>query len=316
MKKIIYNKFGGVEELEMTDSDIPEITAATVLVKVKAVSINPIDWKIRQGEMKLMSGAKFPKGVGIDFSGVVEKAGSAIGKFKKGDEIFGSIDQFKGGALAQYVLVAEKDISLKPKTLSFEKASALPVVGFAALQIFDELITVHEGMEVLINGATGGIGMFATQIARQKGAIVTAVVSEKGIDLAKKWGSDHIIDYKKVNILESNKQYDVFIDLSGKTPFNKAKRIMRSPSVYINTVPGPKQIIGSFLHNLFSKKKYKVLLSKPSALYLEKLAQYASAGMDVVVGKTYDLAAFKEAYTEMPKSGVLGKAVFTVKEMY
>ena len=312
MKQLIYKKFGGVNELEMADAPIPEITEATVLVKIKAVSINPIDWKIREGEMKLMSGSKFPKGVGIDFSGVVEKVGPSIQQFKKGDEVFGSVDQFKGGALAEYVLVREKDIALKPKNISFEKAAALPVVGFAALQIFDQLIAVREGTEVLINGATGGIGMFATQIAKRKGAIVTAAVSGKGIALAAKWGSNAVINYQQTPLLESNKQYDVVIDLSGKMPFDKAKRILKPSSTYVNTIPGPQQIIGSFFHNLFSKKKYKVLLSKPSTAYLETLSNYVSNGMEVVIGKTYKMEAFREAYTEMPKGGISGKAVFTV----
>jgi len=168
MKKIIYNKYGGVDEMEMIETAIQETTDSTVLVQIRAVSVNPIDWKIREGQMKLMSGSKFPKGVGIDFSGVVEKTGAAITRFKKGDAVFGSIDQFKGGALAEYLLVAEKEIVLKPDSISFEKAAAIPVVGFAALQLFDKLISVQQGTEILINGASGGVGIFATQIAKNE----------------------------------------------------------------------------------------------------------------------------------------------------
>src|ERR1700722_1853304 len=160
MKNVIYRQYGGVDVLEMVEEAIPKVTPSTVLVKVKAVSINPIDWKIRAGEMKMMSGSKFPKSVGIDFSGIVEKTGSSVNKFKKGDEVFGSVDQFKEGVLAEYVLVSENNIAIKPKSISFEKAAAIPVVGFAALQIFDKLIDVQKGTEVLIIGATGGVGMF------------------------------------------------------------------------------------------------------------------------------------------------------------
>ena len=312
MKQVIYKKFGGVNELEIVDTPIPELTETTVLIKIKAVSINPLDWKIREGEMKLMSGSKFPKGVGIDFSGVVEKAGSSIHKFKKGDEVFGSVNQFKGGALAQYLLVTEKDIALKPPGSSFVQAAAIPVVGFAALQIFDQLITIRQGTEVLINGATGGIGMFATQIAKKKGAVVTALVNAQGIALATKWGSDVVLNYRQLPASGLNKQYDVIIDLSGKMPFDQAKKYLKPSSTYVNTIPGPQQIIGSFLHNLFSKKKYKVLLSKPSVADLETLSDYITNGMEVVIGKTYKMEAFKEAYSEMPKGGIVGKAVFTV----
>lgn len=314
MKKVSYQKYGGVNELQMIEAPIPEITDATILVKVKAVSINPIDWKIFGGEMKLMSGSKFPKGVGIDFSGVVENVGSTITKFKKGDAVLGSVDQFKGGALAEYILVTENEIVIKPEILSFEKAAVIPVVGFAALQIFSKLITVNKGTEILINGATGGIGMFATQIAKMKGATVTAVVSEKGMALAKKWGSDFVIDYAKQNILTANKKYDVVIDLSDKVPFNKARTILKPAATYVNTTPGIKQIVGSFFHNLFSKQKYRVLLSKPSTTDLEALVQYANDGMDIVIAKAYRMDDFKQAYTEIPKGGILGKAILTLTD--
>jgi NADPH:quinone reductase-like Zn-dependent oxidoreductase len=310
MKKVIYRQYGGVDVLEMVEEAIPEVTASTVLVKVKAVSINPIDWKIRAGEMKMMSGTKFPKGVGIDFSGVVEAVGGAVGKVKKGDAVFGSVDQFKAGVLAEYIVVGEGAIAIKPAAVSFEQAAAMPVVGFAALQVFDRLVPVQEGWEVLINGASGGIGMFAVQIAKKRGAVVTAVVGEGGVALAEKWGSDRVIDYRKVNILDDKRRYDAVIDLSDKLPFKQAKAIMKKRSIYVNTVPGPKQIIGSFLHNWHSKKKYRVLLSKPSPYYLDILARRASDGMDVAIGRTYKVDAFKEAYTEMPKGGVIGKAVF------
>jgi NADPH:quinone reductase-like Zn-dependent oxidoreductase len=310
MKKVIYRQYGGVDVLEMVEEAIPKPDAASVLVRVKAVSINPIDWKIRAGEMKGMSGSKFPKGVGIDFSGLVEAVGGAVNKFKKGDAVFGSVDQFKGGALAEYIVVGERAIAIKPGGISFDQAAAMPVVGFAALQIFDQLAPVQEGTELLINGAGGGIGMFAVQFAKKRGATVTAVVGESGGALAEKWGSDIVIDYRKVNVLDSKKQYDVVIDLSDKMPFKKAKAIMKRVSVYVNTVPGPKQIVGSFLHNLFSKKKYRVLLSKPSPAYLETLARNVSAGMDVAVGRKYAADQFKDAYTEMPRGGLVGKAVF------
>jgi len=245
---------------------------------------------------------------------VVEQVGSSISSFKKGDAVVGSVDQFKGGALAEYVLVAEKEIVIKPETIAFEKAAAIPVVGFAALQIFSKLITVKKGTEVLINGATGGIGMFATQIAKMKGATVTAVVSEKGMALVKKWGSDFVIDYHKENILEGGKQYDVVIDLSDKIPFNKARPIMKSNATYVNTIPGISQIIGSFFHNLFSKQKYRVLLSNPSTADLQTLVKYVSDGMDVIIAKTYTINYFKQAYTEIPRGGILGKAVFTIAD--
>lgn len=276
------------------------------------MSINPLDWKIRNGEMKLMSGSKFPRGTGIDFSGVVEATGSSVTQYKKGDEVFGLLDVFKGAALAEYILAEEKDITIKPTNISFEQAAAAPVVGSAALQLFDTLLNIHEGSEVLINGASGGIGMFAIQIAKMKGAIITAVVSDSGLAAVKDWGSDFVINYRKENVLKAGKAYDVVIDLSNQMPYNAAKKIMKASSVYVHTAPGPKEIISSFFISLFSAKKYEVLMLKPSPVYLKQLKRYIEEGLSVVVGKAYSFDSFKTAYAEAPKAHIVGKTVITV----
>jgi NADPH:quinone reductase-like Zn-dependent oxidoreductase len=312
MKKIIYNKFGDADVLEMAEIAKPEVGATTVLIKVKAVSINPLDWKIRNGDMKLMSGSKFPRGTGIDFSGIVEAIGSSIMDYKKGDEVFGLLDVFKGAALAEYILAEEKDIAIKPKDISFEQAAATPVVGSAAFQLFDTLLDVQTGSEVLINGASGGIGMFAIQLAKMKGAIVTAVVSDSGLMAVKEWGSDFVINYRKENVLKGGKRYDVVIDLSNQMPYSSAKKIMKASSVYVHTAPGPKEIISSFFISLFSAKKYKVLMLKPSPVYLKELKRYIEEGLSIVVSKAYPFDAFKSAYTEAPNAHVIGKAVIRV----
>jgi len=314
MKKIIYSKFGDTDVLEMADVSIPIAHETELLIKVKAVSINPLDWKIRNGEMKLMAGSKFPRGTGIDFSGIVEEIGKDIGKYKKGDEVFGLLNVFKGAALAEYITADEKDIAPKPKEISFEQAAATPVVGSAALQIFNTLINVHKDSEVLINGASGGIGMFALQIAKIKGATVTAVVSDGGLQAVKDWGADYIINYRNEDVLKSNKQYDVVIDLSNQMPFNAAKKIMKASSAYVHTAPGPKEIISSFFINLFSSKKYKVLMLKPSLIYLEELTKYMEQGLSIVVSKVYSFNLFKAAYEEVPKTRIIGKAVIALAD--
>ncbi|MEO5890029.1 MAG: NAD(P)-dependent alcohol dehydrogenase [Ferruginibacter sp.] len=312
MKKIIYSRFGGAEVLQIADVLVPDVEATTILIKVKAVSINPLDWKIRNGEMRLMSGSKFPKGIGIDFSGIVEATGTAVNKYKKGDEVFGILDVFKGEALSEYIAVEEKDISIKPQNISFEQAAAMAVVGSAALQILKTLVSLKKGTEVLINGAAGGIGMFATQIAKMDGAIITTVVSDSGIQAVTGWGADFVVNYQNEDVLKGAKQYDVVIDLSGKMPFSKAKKIMKPSSVYVHTAPGPKEIISSFLINLFSSKKYKLLMLKPSPEYLAELTGYSQGGMAIVVSKVYPFNSFEKAYTEVPNGKLIGKAVITM----
>jgi NADPH:quinone reductase-like Zn-dependent oxidoreductase len=303
MKKIIYSKFGGPEVLQMAEVSIPAVQETTVLIKVKAVSINPLDWKIRNGEMKLMSGSKFPKGIGIDFSGIVEQIGSAVSKYKKGDEVYGILDVFKGEALSEYIIAREKDIAIKPQSISLEQAAAT-------------LVSLKKGTEVLINGASGGIGMFATQIAKMDGAIVTTVVSDSGIQAVTDWGADFVVNYQNEDVLKGGKQYDIIIDLSGKMPFSKAKQIMKHSSVYIHTAPGPKEIISSFLINLFSSKKYKLLMLKPSPEYLAELSGYAEGGIAIVVSKVYPFKSFEKAYTEVPNGKFIGKAVITMDGLF
>jgi NADPH:quinone reductase-like Zn-dependent oxidoreductase len=315
MKKIIYSKFGGVEVLQIAEVPIPAVEATTILIKVKAVSINPLDWKIRNGEMKLMSGSKFPKGIGIDFSGIVEETGTAVTTYKKGDEVYGILDVFKGEALSEYIIAGEKEVAIKPGNISFEQAAAIPVVGSAALQIFKTLVSLKTGTEILINGASGGIGMFATQIAKMKGAVVTAVVSNSGVQAVKDWGADFVVNYQNEDVLTGNKKYDVIIDLSGKMPFSHAKQIMKPSSTYIHTAPGPKEIISSFFINLFSSKKYKLLMLKPSPECLAELSDYAESGIEIVVSKVYPFNSFNKAYTEAPNGKFIGKAVITMDDL-
>jgi NADPH:quinone reductase-like Zn-dependent oxidoreductase len=299
MKKITYNRFGGTEVLQMTDAPMPE---GDIIVKVKAASINPIDWKLWQGEMKLMSGRKFPKSVGIDFSGIIEQGN---GKFRKGDEVFGIATLFKGGALAEYVAVKASDIAHKPATISFEEAASLPVVGSAALQLFDKVVPLQPGMQVLINGAGGGIGPLAIQLAKKAGAIVTAVVGAAALDMVTRLGSDVVVNYQQENILTSGKVFDAVIDLSGKMPYRIAKTILKKKGIYVNTSPGLPEMIGS----LFAGGRYKLLLLKPSVSYLEKLTV---ADLQVFISKRYDFRDFKKAYDEVKKGGIPGKAVFVI----
>jgi len=299
MKKVTYNRFGGTDVLQLTEAPIPE---GEIIVKVKAVSINPLDWKLWQGEMKLMSGRTFPKSVGIDFSGIVEQGN---GKFRKGDEVFGIASLFKGGALAEYVGVKATDITHKPGNISFEEAAGLPVAGAAALQIFDKLVKLQPGMQVLINGAGGGIGPFAIQLAKKAGALVTAVVGPAAIDLVSKLGSDVVINYQKENVLTSGKIFDAVIDLSGKMTYKQAKAILKKNGVYVNTSPGFKEIIGS----KFSGGRNKPLLLKPSPAYLKTLA---SSALQVFISRRYNFTDYRKAYDEVKKGGVAGKAVFVV----
>ena len=309
MKKLVYNKFGGVDVLEVIDAQLPEIKPDSILIKVKAAAINPVDWKFREGQLKLLTGRKFPQGQGLEFSGVIEKIGSDVTQFQVGDEVFGAADN----SIAEYTVAKASKIWKKPSSISFEQASTIPIVGVTGLSVFEKLATnITKETEILINGATGGIGMFVTQMAKNRGAKVTAVISSKGIDLVKKWGVDHIIDYKVTNILESNNRYDVIVELSDKLSFTEGKKLLKEKGVFIASLPKPKEIITGLINNLFSKRKYKLIGSTTKQSNLEFMAkEIENTRLDIVIGKTFVLSEFKEAYTETAKGKYLGKVVFT-----
>src|SRR5688500_12954912 len=178
MKAIVYGKFGNTDVLQTVEEPKPAIKANEVLVKVKAVSINPMDWKIRKGEMKLMSGSKFPRHTGVDFAGIIEDAGNS--DFKTGDEVFGVVkNNMKEGALAEYVTVPSSLVRTKPAHISFAQASSIPIVGFAAVTALQKIGNINPLTKIIVNGATGAFGMFLLQLLKQQGANVTAATSTK-----------------------------------------------------------------------------------------------------------------------------------------
>jgi len=312
MKKIVYDRYGDVNVLHIEEATKPVPANQQLLIRVKSVALNPLDWKTFTGEVKLMSGAKFPKMVACDFSGIVEGVGQDVNSFKAGDEVFGVVDPFKEGVLAEYILVDQHLVAIKPHQLSFEQAASIPTAGQSALQMLTKMTTITPGQEVLINGATGGVGMFAIQIAKSNGAIVTAVSSAKGHDLLKKWGSDHVIDYTLRNVTDLKKRFDVVIELSTKLPFSQAKKLMKSKASYITAIPSLPAFINSFLNNIFSGKKYKIMMMKSERESLDFLANEVVKGMDVHISKSYPMSAYKEAYETFSKVSTLGKAVFII----
>jgi NADPH:quinone reductase-like Zn-dependent oxidoreductase len=169
MRKVIYNQYGSIDDLQMSDVEIPTIQADEFLIKIKAVAINPLDWKKLEGQLKIITGKKFPKGIAFDFSGVIEKAGNNTTNYKMGDAVFGTLNAMKGEALAEYIVVKKETICKKPENVSFETAAAILTGGTTATYLLNKS-KVKAGDEILINGASGGVGMIALQLAKIKGA--------------------------------------------------------------------------------------------------------------------------------------------------
>jgi NADPH:quinone reductase-like Zn-dependent oxidoreductase len=308
MKAIAYQKFGSADVLQTVEQSKPTIKADEVLVKVKAFSINQMDWKIRKSEMKLMSGSKFPRNTGTDFAGIVEEAGPAVVGVKKGDEVFGVVkNMMKEGVSAEYVAVTSSLVWKKPSNISFPQAASIPVVGTAAVTALEKMGNISPQTSILVNGATGGFGMFLLQLLKQHGANVTAVTSAKGIESAKKWGANSVLDYSKVNVLAQKTKYDVVIDLSGKMAYKNAKQIMKPKALFLNPTPKPVEIPISLFNNLFTGKKHIVILSNPSTKYTDVLLKAVKNGLDIEINKIFPFAQYKEAYQYAEKGGYIGK---------
>lgn len=313
MKAIAYQKFGNIDVLQTIEEPKPSFQPNQVLVKVKAVSINPLDWKIRKGEMKLMSGSKFPKHIGVDFAGIVEDVGLSVTNFKKGDEVFGVVKNImKEGALAEYVAVPSTSVWKKPAHINFAQAASIPLVGAAAVTALQKMGNINAHSQILVNGSTSGFGMFLLQLLKQKGASITAVTSTKALDAAKKWGANSVVDYTKQNVLSQKNTYDIVIDLSGKMGYANAKQIMKPKSLFLNPIPKPIEIPTSLFKNLFSGKKHIVILSSPSANNIEVLLNAINTGLQIEVSKVFPFAQFKEAYQYAEQGGYIGKVAVEI----
>lgn len=312
MKKVIYTQYGTIDDLQIIESQIPTIQPDEILVKVKAVAINPLDWKKLEGQLKIITGKKFPKGIAFDFSGVVEEAGSDTTNYKKGDAVFGTLDAMKGEALAEYIVVKKNNLYQMPKNVSFETASAILTGATTAIYLLNNS-KVKEEDEILINGASGGVGAIALQMAKIKGLRITAVAGGEGLNFIKKWNPDSTIDYKKENVTDKPKKYNAIFELAGSLPFNKVKHLLKPNGIYVSTLPNPIDMLKAFFNNLFSGKKNIIVQAAPTQDIFREISQLLSNDkVEVPIAKTFTISEFKEAYHFAKKGGIIGKVVITV----
>jgi NADPH:quinone reductase-like Zn-dependent oxidoreductase len=313
MKKVVYNRYGGFDDLQMSEVDIPAIQPDELLIKVKAVAINPLDWKKLEGQLKIITGKKFPKGIGFDFSGVVEKAGNNATKFKAGDAVFGTLDAMKGEALSEYIVVRQDTICKMPENASFDAAAAILTAGTTAIHLLDKS-RIKAGDELLINGASGAVGMMALQLASQKGVKVTAVASGAGLDYIQKWNPTATLDYKKDEVANTSIKFDAIFELAGSLPFSKARTLLKPNGICVSTLPTPVDMLKAFFNNLISTRKNIIIQAKPSQeIYSEISDWLIHHKVEMPIAKTFPIHEFKEAYRFAKKGGMIGKVVFTIQ---
>jgi len=232
MKAIVHTKYGPPDVLELQEIEKPIPQADEVLIKVRASSVNPAEWYGMTGLpiARLGEGLFKPKDtrLGVDYSGIVEAVGKDRSDFNVGDEVFGA----RSGAFAEYIC-AKNIIIPKPKNITFEEAASVPTAAITALQGLRDYGKIQLGQKVLINGASGGVGTFAIQIAKSFGAEVTGVCSTKNVEIVKSLGADHVIDYTKEDFTLSNQKYDLLLDVSGTRSWSEYKRILKPDAHFV-----------------------------------------------------------------------------------
>ena len=320
MKAVVYEKFGSPDVLEYREVEKPTVMEDDILVKIHASSMNAVDWHIRiptPSFARLMGGSaktffmkpRFPI-LGADFAGKIESVGKNIEQFKIYDEVFGSVN---AGCHAEYICVSEKDAALKPVNMTFEQAAAVPTCGFMALQGLRDKGNIKSGQRVLINGASGGVGTFAVQIAKSFGAEVTGVCSTRNLELVKSIGADKVIDYTKEDFTKTGDSYDLIFDVVSKSTFSKCKNSLKPRGIYVTPKYGLRPILRKFWTSITSSKKMIPYLGKHSKEDVIFVRDLIEAGkVESVIDRVYPLREVAEAHRYMEKGHARGKVIITM----
>lgn len=320
MKAIVCPKYGSPDVLELNEVEKPVPKDNEVLIKIRAAATNPYDWHIMRGKpffFRFMMGLQKPKNeiLGNDISGIVEEVGSNVKEFKIGDEIFGGIGF---GGFAEYVCTTEDKIVLKPTNISFEEAASVPMAALSALQGLQNSGEIKSGQKVLINGASGGVGTFAVQLAKALGAEVTSICSTRNVEKIKSIGSDHVIDYTKEDFTKNGQQYDLIIDNVANLSVSDYKRALTPNGVcaIIGFSSVSSLITVSILakwNSITTNQKIGILMvneNKKDLTFLKELLE--TKKIVPVIEKKYPLSEVAEAIRYIEEGHAQGKIVITI----
>ena len=326
MKAIIRCEYGSPDVLKLEEIERPVPNDNEILIKVRAASLNAADGHFMRGPhiMRIGTGLRKPKNIrtGIDVSGIVEVVGRNITRFKPGDEVFG----VARGSLAEYACTSEKALTAKPENVTFEQAGAVGVAGLTALQGLRDKGKIQPGQKVLVNGASGGVGTFAIQIAKAFGAEVTAVCSTRNLETARSIGADHVIDYTKEDFTKNNQRYDLLFDNVSNHSFSERRAVLTSKGICVlagGGSAGPHYdrliaVIGGTLKAIalspFVSQKFVAFIAKTKSADLDVLRDLMQSGKLVpVIDRTYPLSEAQAAMRYLEEGHARGKIVITIQ---
>ena len=324
MKAIVRERYGPPDVLELRDVERPAIDDDSILVRVRAASINAYDWHMMRGRpslVRIVAGLRKPKSsaMGVDVAGQVEAVGKNVTQFRPGDEVFGS----RSGSLAEYVRGTSQSFLVpKPARLTFEQAAAVPMAGTTALQGLRDKGQIRPGQKVLINGASGGVGTFAVQIAKAFGAHVTAVCSTGNLEQARSLGADQVIDYTKEDFTRSGKRYDLILDVAASGPLSARRRVLEPSGILVGVGSADSRygmtsllagLVETAVLSRFGKQKMPFFLAKNSKEDLMVLTALIETGkIRPVIDRTYPLRETAEAIRYLEAGHARAKVVITV----
>jgi len=321
MQAIVNHEYGSPDDLKLQELEKPTVGEDSVLVRVRAASVNPYDWHVLRGHpyfVRLTEGLRRPKHPvpGVDVAGQVEAVGNKVTRFQPGDEVFGG----RSGSFAEYVCGVERNFTPKPAALSFEDAAAIPMAGCTALQALRDAGRLEPGQRVLINGAAGGIGTFAVQIAKTMGGNVTGVCSTPNVQLVTSIGADEVVNYTLDDFTKGNQKYDLIVDLVGNRSLGDLRRALTREGALVLVGGGGGNWLGplagpvrAFVVSRFVSQRLLPFLAKLRTKDMAFLAELSEAGkVTPVIGRTYPLSEAPEAIRHVEAGHARGKTLITV----
>lgn len=309
MKAIVIDRYGGTDELRLRDMPLPELGETDLLIEVFAASVNPVDWKIREGYLKEAITYKFPLILGWDVAGIVSAVGPKVSRFSVGDEVFSRTDIRRNGTYAEFVAADEQYVARKPSNLSFEEAASIPLVGLTAWQALVDLAGMAEGNRVLVHAGSGGVGSFAIQLAKSRGAFVATTCSTLHLSFVRSLGPDQVIDYTRSDFREL-RNFDIVFDTVGGDTYRDSFQILKPQGVLVSILEQPDE---ELMQQTGVRALY--LFMHPDGSELARIAELLEKEkIRPAVGRLFPLEEVRKAHELSASRHAEGKIVLQVKE--
>lgn len=313
MRAFGFRRYGPPGVLEPMEVKKPGAMGDSVLIRVAAASVNPADWRLRSGQLRLAVRLKMPFVPGSDVAGIVETVGPAVRRFRPGDAVYAMLPVTSGGGYAGYAAAAERDVAKMPTGLPFVEAAGVPLAALTALQALRDKANLRSDDRVLVNGASGGVGTFAVQIAAAMGARVTGASSGRNSELVRGLGAEEVLDYAREDVTAGGERYDAVFDAANVLPFRKVRRVLRPDGVFVTVNPVLGKISPRRLERFRGGRRLESVLVRPSGDDLETLSAWISEGrVRPVIDRSYGLADVVEAHRYSEGGRARGKIVLVV----